>query len=328
MNSATAEIYKQIDGVAMGNPLAPIIADLWMQKIEEKLNRFSTNKPMIWLRYVDDIFCIFTIPKAKINEFHIRINKWHRNLHFTVEFEDENSIPFLDVRVTHTEDKLITSMYRKPTHTGLYLLWDSNQSRRYKLGLIKTLVIRIYRLCSTREIINNELDLLRKTLTNNGYPPHIIKRGITEGEILIKTMSQTKKAEDKNKNVIFFTIKYYGQESIIFASRINKLCKKLLPNLKIQFAFKKHMSIRSIFLPKLKGIDEEKKKKNLVYSIPCKNCDKIYIGETSRMKDTRMKEHEAKIRTLSLDSKLAEHILKYKHSFDFSKTETLTYESD
>ena len=39
------KIYKQIDGVAMGNLLAPILADLWMQKIEEKLNRFSANKP-------------------------------------------------------------------------------------------------------------------------------------------------------------------------------------------------------------------------------------------------------------------------------------------
>ena len=58
----------------MGNPLAPIIADLWMQKMEGKLNRFSTNKPMIWLRYVDDIFCIFTIPKDKIDEFHTRIS--------------------------------------------------------------------------------------------------------------------------------------------------------------------------------------------------------------------------------------------------------------
>ncbi|CAM4987568.1 unnamed protein product, partial [Rotaria socialis] len=213
------KIYKQIDGVAMGNPLAPIIADLWMQKMEEKLNRFSTKKPMIWLRYVDDIFCIFTIPREKIHEFHMRINKWHRNLCFTAEFEVKNSIPFLDVRVTHVEDKLITSMYRKPTHTGLYLLWDSNQSRRYKLGLIKTLVIRIYRICSTTEIINNELDLLRETLTNNGYPPHIIKRGITEGKILVKSWSNTKQDENKNKNVIFFTIKYYGQESTIFASR-------------------------------------------------------------------------------------------------------------
>ena len=76
------KIYKQIDGVAMGNPLAPIIADLWMQKMEEKLNRFSKNRPIIWLRYVDDIFCLFTISETKIKDFHSRINKWHNNLKF------------------------------------------------------------------------------------------------------------------------------------------------------------------------------------------------------------------------------------------------------
>ncbi|CAF3033919.1 unnamed protein product [Rotaria sp. Silwood2] len=228
-------IYKQIDGVAMGNPLAPIIADLWMQKMEQKLNRFSTNKPMIWLRYVDDVFCLFTISKTKILEFHTRINKWHNNLHFTLKFEENNSIEFLDVLVTREQNRLITSLYRKPTHTGLYMLWDSCQSRRYKLGLIRTLVIRIYRICSTEEIVNKELNLLQQTLTKNGYPPHIIKRGISEGKIIIKRMSQTEinKTNTENKKVIFFTIKYYGQESIVFAARVKKLCRKLLPNLLI-----------------------------------------------------------------------------------------------
>ncbi len=127
---------------------------------------------------------------------------------------------------------------------------------------------------------------------------------------------------------MYFTIKYYGQESIIFASRVKKFCRKLLPNLTIQFAFKKHIGLKSIFLPKLKGMDEEKKKKKLVYSIPCMDCEKVYIGETSRMKETRMKEHKAKIKTLSSDSKLVEHILKYKHNFDFSNTETLAFESN
>ncbi|CAF4594349.1 unnamed protein product [Rotaria sp. Silwood2] len=171
------KIYKQIDGVAMGNPLAPIIADLWMQKMEEKLNKFRTNRPIVWLRYVDDIFCLFTISETKIKDFHSRINKWHDNLNFTLELESNNSISFLDVCVTQDEeDKLTTSLYRKPTHTGLYMLWDSNQNRRYKLGLIKTLVIRIHRICSKQSIIRNELNLLRKTLTDNGYPPHIIRR--------------------------------------------------------------------------------------------------------------------------------------------------------
>ena len=106
------KIYKQIDGVAMGNPLTPILVDLWMQKIEEKLNRLSANKPTMWLRYVDDVFCIFTIRKEKILQFQTRINRWHPNLQFTVEFESNKSIAFLDVLVTEEEEKLTTSLYR------------------------------------------------------------------------------------------------------------------------------------------------------------------------------------------------------------------------
>ncbi|CAF3373698.1 unnamed protein product [Rotaria socialis] len=63
-----------------------------------------------------------------------------QNLHFTLKLESDNSIAFLDVLVTQEQDKLTTSLYRKPTHTGLYMLWGSNQNRRYKLGLIKTLM--------------------------------------------------------------------------------------------------------------------------------------------------------------------------------------------
>ena len=116
------KLFKQVDGVAMGNPLAPVLADLWLQKIEQKLNKFSTSKPIIWLRYVDEIYCLFSIPKDKILEFLLRINKWHHNLHFIVEFESNNSLPFLDVLVTLEKKQLTASVFRKSTHTGLYLL--------------------------------------------------------------------------------------------------------------------------------------------------------------------------------------------------------------
>ena len=76
-----------------------------------------------------------------------------------------------------------------------------------------------------------------------------------------------RKNENRDKRFIFFTIKYYGQESLVFASRVKKFCRQLLPNVTIQFAFRKHMSLKNIFLPKLKGTDENRKPKNLVYSI-------------------------------------------------------------
>ncbi|CAF3703119.1 unnamed protein product [Rotaria socialis] len=327
------KIYKQIDGVAMGSPLTPILANLWLQKIEQKLNKFSKNRPVIWLRYVDDIFCLFDISEIKVLEFHSKINKWHKNLKFTIAMEPDNTIPFLDVLVTidDVHNQLTTSLYRKPTHTGLYLLWDSSQSRRYKIGLIKTLVIRIYRICSTKEIIQKEINQLKETLENNGYPQHITKRGISEGEIIIRkeTKAQIKAInKNANNNIIYFTIAYYGQESLVFAARVKRICKKLAPNLNIQFAFRKHLSLKRIFLPILKGKDESKEKKNLIYSIPCSNCEKVYIGETSRMRETRMAEHRSKIKTLASDSKLVEHIEQHKHKFDFSKVETLARETD
>ena len=139
--------YCQVDGVAMGSPLAPILADLFMTKMEQKLNRFSTNQHKIWLRYVDDVFCVFEINVENIHAFLERINKWHPNLRFTIELEQNKQLPFLDVTVIRENNQHTTTLYRKPTHTDLYLLWESNQCRKYKLGLIKTLMVRILRIC-------------------------------------------------------------------------------------------------------------------------------------------------------------------------------------
>jgi hypothetical protein len=315
--------------LAKGSPVAPILADLWMQKMEDKLNKFSKNKPILWLRYVDDVYCLFDIPEKKMIEFHSRINKWHSNLHFTIEHESNNSLAFLDVLVTQDKGQLITSLYRKPSHTGLYLLWDSCQNRRYKIGLIKTLVVRIHRICSTQEIIDKEINLLKETLQMNGCPPHIIRRGISEGKVVVQRQIQTTTTTtNKDTNNIYFTVAYYGQESMIFAARIKRICKKLIPNQRIQFAFKKHLSLKRIFLQILKGKDESKTKKKLVYSIPCKDCNKVYIGETARMKEVRMIEHQAKIKSLASDSKLVEHIQQYKHEFDFWKTTTLAHDTE
>ena len=59
------------------------------------------------------------MPQAKIIEFHTHANKWHKNLHFKITTELNKSISFLDVLVTRDEHQLITSLYRKPSHTGL-----------------------------------------------------------------------------------------------------------------------------------------------------------------------------------------------------------------
>ena len=49
------DYYDQIDGVAMGSPLGPVLADIFMRNFEEKLVANVDSRPSIWFRYVDDL---------------------------------------------------------------------------------------------------------------------------------------------------------------------------------------------------------------------------------------------------------------------------------
>ena len=55
-----SKFYNQIDGVAMGSPLAPVLANIFMGFYESKrLNEYNLNRPKFYLRYVDDILAAF-----------------------------------------------------------------------------------------------------------------------------------------------------------------------------------------------------------------------------------------------------------------------------
>ncbi|CAM4855531.1 unnamed protein product [Rotaria socialis] len=204
--------YIQQDGVAMGSPLAPILADIFISKLELKLNKFSINKPLIWKRYVDDVFCIFH-NSQKISKFLISINKWHKNIKFTLQNEEDDEIAFLDVLIIRdkTNNKYTTTLYKKPTNTNLYMLYESNQSRQYKIGLIRTLVIRILLICSTISHQETELNTLKTTLIHNGYPMHLIKRGIREANCIVNKMNNKKELTQQppTKKKIYFILPYY-----------------------------------------------------------------------------------------------------------------------
>ena len=63
-----AKFYNQIDGVAMGSPLAPVLANIFMNFYESKwLNKYNLNKPKFYLRYVHDILVAFDKEQDSLN---------------------------------------------------------------------------------------------------------------------------------------------------------------------------------------------------------------------------------------------------------------------
>ena len=112
-------------GVAMGSPLSPIVANLILEYFEERAINELPHKPRWWLKFVDDVFSNWPHGEDKLVEFQKHLNNQCDSIKFTLEREEDKSLPFLDVLITKKIDgSLSHQVYRKKTHTNIYLHAD------------------------------------------------------------------------------------------------------------------------------------------------------------------------------------------------------------
>ena len=116
----------------------------------------------IWRRYVDDTFVVQK--QAHKEEFFHHINTVGLSIQFTAEEpRPDGSIPFLDILVIpQTDGTFTTKVYRKPTHTDLYLQWDSHHNLAANYSVINTLTHRARAICSTSQLLTSELQHLER----------------------------------------------------------------------------------------------------------------------------------------------------------------------
>ena len=116
------KIYEQKDDVSMSSPLGPVWANIIMAELEQKvIKKFVDNGTIIFYeRYVND--SLLVVKPKDIGRIHHTLNKFHKNLRFTVDKFD-NVVPhFLDLELR--DDGI--PLYTKSTNTGLYVNYNSN----------------------------------------------------------------------------------------------------------------------------------------------------------------------------------------------------------
>ena len=173
------KLYTQRDGIAMGSPLGPSFANCFMGFHEQNwLDDCPLNfKPLYYKRYVDDCFLLFRNPEH-IAKFQSYLNNKHQNIKFTVEHEKDGTLPFLDVFLTRNGNNITTSIYRKPSYSGLGINYISFVPQMFKINAIKTLLYRCYHLSSNWAAAHTEIDFLIEFFKNNKFPQHIIYRNV------------------------------------------------------------------------------------------------------------------------------------------------------
>ena len=78
----------------------------------------------LWLRYVDDTFIVWPQLRVQLVTFLDHLNGLCEKIQFTMEKEEENQLPFLDVLVKRNKNTFTKLVFCKKTHTvPLYTIY-------------------------------------------------------------------------------------------------------------------------------------------------------------------------------------------------------------
>ena len=300
------EFYEQAEGAAMGSPLSPTIANIFMEDFENKALDTARLKPSLWIRYVDDTFTVWPHGEEYLPEFIAHLNSITPGIKFTYEIENKGQLPFLDVLVTRNKlGGLSTSVYRKATCSNIYLNAESCNPKSHKESVIRTLVLRAVTHSSNKKALKKELDHLNKVAILNGYSKWDVTRNLRWAR-KITHKGHNKKVTDKIKAVI------------PYHPNVGYQISRALSKVGIEVAFKPPRKINS-FLPSVKDKVPDAKKPG-VYSIPCE-CELEYVGETKRSIETRIKDHKKHIEKAEWEkSAVAAHYNDSKHKILWDDT--------
>ena len=170
--------YLQTHGTAMGTKMAVAFANIFMNVIETELIRLSPYKPLVWKRYIDDIFSLWNIDKKDIGSFIGLANNHHLTIKFTAEISD-TEITFLDTCVHkghrfERESILDVRMhFKKPTESFQYTEYSSCHPPGIRKGFLKGEASRFLRTNSSEETFEENIQQLKRKLRARGYPDNL-----------------------------------------------------------------------------------------------------------------------------------------------------------
>ncbi len=191
-----SDMFRQIEGTAIGTKMAPPYACIFMDKFEFELLSSLPLSPLWWKRYIDDIIKIWTHGEKKLREFIRAVNSFHPTIRFTFEiardtvdpkyFEDleevtlipGKAIHYLDLNVWIENGHIQNDLYCKPTDCHQYLSFSSCHPYHVKRAIIYGQALRVKGICSSTENFETHMTNMKSWFIDRDYPGKLIDEQI------------------------------------------------------------------------------------------------------------------------------------------------------
>ena len=208
------DIYIQLDDVAMGSPLGPLLANVFMYSFEELI--VPTIKDCLVIGK-DTLMTHTHIVLDKIDYVMKKLN--------TYELEKVQHISFLDVSIRRlTLGKHEPTVFRKETNTDVYINWNSHVPMQWEIGTLKNLVKISILICSDQHVLLKQVDYLRKVFVKiNDYPSKTVEHIIVDlqKENANITNKQQTNTTNNNKIKLQLFLPLQGKHSVQLLSNNN-----------------------------------------------------------------------------------------------------------
>ena len=166
--------YHQKRGLAMGTPLAPPVANLFLASLEARMMR-GVPPPVLYVRFLDDILVVQNLSKTGPEGLlWDGLHAMHPDIRLTRE-SSPCAVDFLDLQIYREGKRLLHRVHQKALNKYLYISPRSCHPRHVIEGFVRTELIRYARNSST------ELDFVRichafsNRLRERGFHPAFLK---------------------------------------------------------------------------------------------------------------------------------------------------------
>ena len=177
--------------------------------------------------------------------------------------------------------------------------------------MVKTLFSRADTISSCALKLHEEHAHIVRALHLNNYPDQFVSR--------VRSRSSSRPTDDLHtkKRVV-----------IPYVRGLSEAIQRVLLDVGVRVMFRPHMTLRQQLVHPKDPVPSSMKS-GVVYSISCTTCPAVYVGQTSRSLETRLKEHKAAVRHAKTEVlAVAEHVWKENHQMDFQQASILAQEPD